>query len=85
LIFNAWDAFQQPLVRRRIELMLEKTRPLREGRKPAEGHKRQFLLTMDHPEVIKAIKLAAIENGSPRRPKQWTRSQGNGLDGENRN
>jgi hypothetical protein len=42
-----------------IETMLEKREPLRKGRKPAEGDKRQFLLTMD-PEVIKAIKQAAI-------------------------
>lgn len=34
---------------------------LRKGRKPAEGDKRQFLATMD-PEVIKAVKLAAIED-----------------------
>jgi hypothetical protein len=31
------------------------------GRKPAEGDKRQFLTTMD-PDVIKSIKLAAIED-----------------------
>jgi hypothetical protein len=36
-----------------------KKTPLK-GRKPAEGVKRQFLTTMD-PEVIKAIKMAAIE------------------------
>jgi hypothetical protein len=71
LIFN----FQQPLTRRRIELMLEKTKPLRKGRKSAEGDKRQILLTMD-PELITAIK-----NDSPRRPKP----QGNGLNGANRN
>jgi hypothetical protein len=47
----------------RIELMSEKKKPLRKGRKPAEGDKRQFLLTMD-PEIIKAIKLAAIEDDS---------------------
>ena len=41
--------------------MSEKKKPLRKGRKPAEGDKRQFLLTMD-PEVIKNIKLAAIED-----------------------
>lgn len=45
----------------RIRLMTEKKTPLRKGRKPAEGDKRQFLLTMD-PEVIKNIKLAAIED-----------------------
>ena len=38
-----------------------KKAPLLKGRKPAEGDKRQFLLTMD-PEVIKNIKLAAIED-----------------------
>ena len=43
--------------------MSEKKKPLRKGRKPAEGDKRQFLLTMD-PEVIKSIKLAAIEDDS---------------------
>ena len=41
--------------------MTEKKTPLRKGRKPAEGDKRQFLLTMD-PEIIKNIKLAAIED-----------------------
>jgi hypothetical protein len=41
--------------------MTEKKKPRRKGRKPAEGDKRQFLLTMD-PEVIKNIKLAAIED-----------------------
>jgi hypothetical protein len=40
--------------------MKELKRPLRKGRKPAEGDKRQFLTTMD-PEVIKAVKKAAIE------------------------
>lgn len=38
-----------------------KTAALRKGRKPPEGEKRQFLATMN-PEVIKAIKLAAIED-----------------------
>jgi len=41
--------------------MAEQKKPLRKGRKPAEGDKRQFLATMD-PELIKAIKLAAIED-----------------------
>jgi hypothetical protein len=36
--------------------------PKATGRKPAEGDKRQFLTTMA-PEVIKSIKLAAIEDG----------------------
>jgi len=36
-------------------------KPKRKGRKPPEGDKRQFLTTMD-PEVIKAVKLAAIED-----------------------
>ncbi len=34
--------------------------PKLKGRKPAAGGKRQFLTTMD-PDVIKSIKLAAIE------------------------
>jgi hypothetical protein len=38
-----------------------KRAPARKGRKPAEGEKRQFLATMD-PEVIKSVKLAAIED-----------------------
>jgi hypothetical protein len=37
---------------------MKKSKP--KGRKPAEGEKRQFLTTMD-PQVIKAVKLAAIE------------------------
>ncbi len=41
--------------------MNEPKAPLRKGRKPAAGDKRQFLATMD-PEVIKAIKKAAIED-----------------------
>lgn len=41
--------------------MTEKKKPLRKGRKPADGDKRQFLLTLDA-EVIKNIKLAAIED-----------------------
>jgi hypothetical protein len=41
-------------------LMKKPIKPKRKGRKPAEGDKRQFLTTMD-PEVIKSIKLAAIE------------------------
>ena len=40
--------------------MKKPIKPKRKGRKPAEGDKRQFLTTMD-PEVIKSIKLAAIE------------------------
>lgn len=43
--------------------MSEEKKPVRKGRKPAEGDKRQILLTMD-PEVIKRIKLAAIEDDS---------------------
>jgi hypothetical protein len=43
--------------------MSEKKKLLRKGRKPAEGEKRQILLTMD-PEIIKKIKLAAIEDDS---------------------
>ena len=42
-------------------LMKEPKKPLLKGRKPAEGEKRQFLATMD-PKVIKAVKLAAIED-----------------------
>lgn len=41
--------------------MADLKKPLRKGRKPAEGDKRQFLATLD-PELIKAIKLAAIED-----------------------
>lgn len=41
--------------------MVEQKKPLRRGRKPAEGDKRKFLATMD-PEIIKALKLAAIED-----------------------
>jgi hypothetical protein len=43
--------------------MAEQTKPLRKGRKPAPGgdKKRQFLATMD-PDLIKFIKLAAIED-----------------------
>jgi len=40
--------------------MKKPTKPKLKGRKPAEGDKRQFLTTMD-PDVIKAVKLAAIE------------------------
>jgi hypothetical protein len=40
--------------------MKKPTKPKPKGRKPAEGDKRQFLTTMD-PDVIKSIKLAAIE------------------------
>jgi Ribbon-helix-helix protein, copG family len=43
--------------------MSEEKKPTRKGRKPAEGDKRQILLTID-PEVIKRIKLAAIEDDS---------------------
>ena len=43
--------------------MLEEKKPVRKGRKPAEGDKRQILLTMD-PQVIKAIKPAAVEDDS---------------------
>ena len=41
--------------------MTDQKRPKRRGRKPAEGDKRKFLATLD-PEVIKNLKLAAIEN-----------------------
>jgi hypothetical protein len=41
--------------------MKEQKEPSRKGRKPAEGDKRQFLATMD-PNLIKSIKLAAIED-----------------------
>jgi hypothetical protein len=40
--------------------MEEPKKPPRKGRKPPEGNKRQFLTTMD-PDVIKAVKLVAIE------------------------
>jgi hypothetical protein len=39
--------------------MAEQKKP--RGRKPADGDKRKFLATMD-PEIIKALKLAAIED-----------------------
>jgi hypothetical protein len=41
--------------------MADRKKSLRRGRKPAEGDKRKFLATLD-PEVIKAMKLAAIED-----------------------
>jgi len=43
--------------------MAEEKKPLRKGRTPAPGvgRKRQFLATMD-PDLIKSIKLAAIED-----------------------
>jgi hypothetical protein len=43
--------------------MAEQRKPVRKGRKPAPrgDKKRQFLATMD-PELIKSIKLAAIED-----------------------
>jgi hypothetical protein len=41
--------------------MKKPTKSKAKGRKPPEGDKRQFLTTMD-PEVIKSIKLAAIED-----------------------
>lgn len=40
---------------------MKKPAKSKKGRKPPEGHKRQFLTTMD-PEVIKGVKLAAIED-----------------------
>ena len=39
--------------------MADQKQPLRRGRKPAEGDKRNSLQTLD-PEVVKAMKLAAI-------------------------
>ena len=41
--------------------MTEPKKTRLKGRKPAEGNKRQFLVTMG-PETIKAIKTAAIED-----------------------
>jgi hypothetical protein len=41
--------------------MTEPKKTRLKGRKPPDGAKRQFLTTMD-PEVIKAIKTAAIED-----------------------
>jgi hypothetical protein len=61
--FNAWDAFSAIIQKPgEPELMKKPEKPKRKGRKPAEGasDKRQFLTTMD-PDVIKAIKMAAIE------------------------
>jgi hypothetical protein len=43
------------------DLMKKMEKPKPKGRKPAEGDRRQFLTTMD-PEVIKGVKLAAIED-----------------------
>jgi len=40
--------------------MADENPPSRRGRKPPEGDKRQFLTSMD-PDVIKAIKQAAID------------------------
>ena len=40
--------------------MAEPKAPSRRGRKPPEGDKKQFLTSMD-PDVIKAIKQAAID------------------------
>jgi hypothetical protein len=40
--------------------MAEPKTPSRRGRKPPEGDKKQFLTSMD-PDVIKAIKQAAID------------------------
>jgi hypothetical protein len=56
--------------------MRKPTKPKPKGRKPAEGDKRQFLTTM-HPEVIKGVKLAAIEEDTSasvileRAAKEW--------------
>ena len=56
--------------------MKEPKNPLRKGRKPPEGDKRQFLTTMD-PEVIKSVKKAAIEEETSasvileRAAKEW--------------
>ena len=44
-----------------MKRMTEPKKTRLKGRKPPEGSKRQFLVTMD-PEVIKAIKTAAIED-----------------------
>ena len=41
--------------------MADQKKPARRGRKPAAGDKRKFLATMD-PQIIKALKLAAIED-----------------------
>jgi len=40
--------------------MAEKKTAAKRGRKPPDGEKRQFLSSMD-PEVIRAIKVAAVE------------------------
>jgi hypothetical protein len=42
-------------------LMKKTEKPKPKGRKPAEGDRRQFLTTIDQ-EVIKGVKLAAIED-----------------------
>jgi len=41
--------------------MKDQKRPLRWGRKPDDGENCKFLATLD-PDVIKALKLAAIED-----------------------
>jgi len=45
---------------RKGRAMADEKPPSRRGRKPPEGDKRQFLTSMD-PDVIKAIKQAAID------------------------
>ena len=41
--------------------MTEKKKPLLKGRKPPEGDRRQFLLSIEA-DVIRAVKLAALED-----------------------
>jgi hypothetical protein len=59
--FNAWDDFDQYAEKTGGRgPMKEPTKAKPKGRKAPEGDKRQFLTTMD-PELIKAIKLVAID------------------------
>jgi hypothetical protein len=59
--FNAWDDFGLlDLKLGWFPAVTEKKATLK-GRKPPAGDKRQFLLSMDA-EVIKSIKLAAVED-----------------------
>src|SRR6202035_1029982 len=52
--------FRKRLARLRIRRMADDKLSPRRGRKPPLGDKRQFLTTMD-PEVIRAIKQAALD------------------------
>ena len=57
----------------------------RRGRKPAEGAKRKFLATL-HPEVIRQMKLAAIQDDTSasecleKAAEYWLKSRGITVD-----